>query len=153
MVYTSKSAEETQKLGEHIAAYLKPGDVLCLYGDLGSGKTTFVQGIAKGLEIEEIPNSPTFIIQREYPVTKNGISTLYHLDLYRMENESDIQSTGISSTLKEKDAVVIIEWPEKALKLLPEKRIDVHFSHQDDSRAITLPEQFNNLLASRQVKL
>lgn len=140
MVYTSKSAEETQILGERIAAHLKPGDVLCLYGNLGSGKTTFVQGVARGLGTEEIPNSPTFIIQREYRVNKRGISMLYHLDLYRMENESDIQSTGLTSTLKEKNAVIVIEWPEKAFQLLPKKRADIYFEHDGEERIIRLPE-------------
>lgn len=144
--------EETQKLGEDFAQELVPGDVVLLYGDLGSGKTTFTQGLAKGLGIKKRIISPTFTIVRTYkchpggqrPIgshTKDSIATLqndyaqsakvfYHIDLYRTESVKDLKGIGIEEILNDKEAVVVIEWPEKLGKLLPKNRYDIHFSYE-----------------------
>jgi tRNA threonylcarbamoyladenosine biosynthesis protein TsaE len=132
----TKSFEETQGFGESFAKEVKGGDVLALYGDLGSGKTTFVQGLAKGLGIEKQIISPTFIIMRTYAF---GEKTLYHVDLYRIEKEEDVEGIGLLELMKDPNNVVVIEWPEKIENLLPANRTDLIFTYkQDDIREITL---------------
>ncbi|HEX7041758.1 MAG TPA: tRNA (adenosine(37)-N6)-threonylcarbamoyltransferase complex ATPase subunit type 1 TsaE, partial [Patescibacteria group bacterium] len=124
----TKNFEETQKLGEEFAKSLMPRDVICLYGDLGAGKTTFMQGLAKGFGIKHRIISPTFIIVRKY-LNDDGseIKSLYHIDLYRTETEDDLKGLGIPEILEEKDGIVAIEWPEKMMSLMPGKRWDIHF--------------------------
>jgi len=129
------SFEETQHAGESFAQQLKGGEVIALYGDLGSGKTTFVQGVAKGLGIEKHIISPTFIIMRTYTF---GEKTLYHVDLYRIEGEKDVEGLGLRELMNDPQNIVLIEWPEKIENLLPENRIDIVFTYVDnDNREIT----------------
>lgn len=128
------SFEETQQVGESFAQKLKGGEVLALYGDLGSGKTTFVQGLAKGLGIEKQIISPTFIIMRTYAF---GNKMLYHVDLYRIESENDVEGIGLRELMNDPANIVLIEWPEKIENLLPENRIDIVFTYlEDDNREI-----------------
>ena len=137
----TKNFEETQELGEEFAKKLRGGEVLCLYGDLGSGKTTFVQGLAKGLGINGRIISPTFIIMRTYGVEQQEltINTFYHVDLYRVANERDIEGLGLLEVLNDPQTVVVIEWPEKMENLLPENRMDIIFTYQgDDQREIVI---------------
>ncbi len=132
---------ETQKLGEKIGSDLKTGAILALFGDLGSGKTTFAQGLAKGLGIERRIISPTFIIIRKYQISnfQSPISNFYHIDLYRIEEEKDIESLGLEEILNNSQNIVAIEWAEKLGELLPEKRIDVHFEYlSENKRRITI---------------
>jgi tRNA threonylcarbamoyladenosine biosynthesis protein TsaE len=108
------SASEMIELGEVIGKLLQENDILALSGDLGAGKTTLTKGIAKGLEIKEIVNSPTFTIMKIY----NGRIRLYHLDVYRIENASeDFELTEYF----EDDGVCVIEWATNISELLPEK--------------------------------
>src|SRR5664279_2141969 len=95
--YINNSFEETQHLGYEFAKNIKQGQVLALFGDLGSGKTTFVQGFAKGLGITKKIISPTFIIVRSYEI---GVRNFYHVDLYRIHNESDIDGLGLLEIIK-----------------------------------------------------
>lgn len=123
--------EETQKVGEEFASLLSGGDILCLRGDLGAGKTTFMQGLAKGLGIKQRIISPTFIIVRTYEVTGKGkvsaVKNLYHIDLYRTESLADMESVGLSEILAQKNAIIAVEWAEKLSSLLPEKRWELDF--------------------------
>lgn len=135
------SLEETQKHGQDLARKLKGGEVLALYGDLGSGKTTFMQGLAQGLGVKRRIISPTFIIMRTYEVkTKDKelrIKNLYHLDLYRIESEQDIEGLGLIELLGQKENVVAIEWPDKIKNVLPENRIEIYFEYlKSDQRSI-----------------
>ncbi len=110
--------------------------IFCLWGDLGSGKTTFVQGFAKGLGISARLLSPTFIIVRRYEFGEKK-AFLYHLDLYRLKNFDDAESIGLSEMLHDPDCIVVIEWPERLGGLLPEHRIDIRFeTNADDSHTI-----------------
>lgn len=103
-----------------------PAKIICLWGELGSGKTTFTQGFARGLGITSRLLSPTFIIVRRYQIPhKNGF--LYHLDLYRMKEPKDVSSVGFEEMVADPNSVVVIEWPERLGTLLPEKRLDIHF--------------------------
>lgn len=138
-ISVTTSALETEKVGEVFGKTLSPGDVVCLYGDLGAGKTTITKGIAKGLGVNTRVISPTFSLVRQYTVERETIKTLYHLDLYRLEDESAGSSIGVQEMLSDPQAVVLIEWPEKMRTLLPEKRIEIHLSHLEDySRKIII---------------
>ncbi|MCL5095220.1 MAG: tRNA (adenosine(37)-N6)-threonylcarbamoyltransferase complex ATPase subunit type 1 TsaE [Patescibacteria group bacterium] len=128
----TKSAEQTQKLGEKFAQDLKSGGIICLYGDLGSGKTTFVQGLARGLGIKQRILSPTFLIVREYP-------NFYHLDLYRLQKSEEIADLGFREMIENPQNVVVIEWAEKAKNLLPKERIEINFEIvNENERKITI---------------
>ena len=129
----TNSFSETQKLGMEFAKDLKGGDVIALHGDLGSGKTTFVQGLAKGLGITKRIISPTFIIMRMY-VLSQDIKNFYHVDLYRIENEKDIEGLGLLEIIKSKENIVVIEWPEKIEHLLPTQRYNLFLSYVDEKR-------------------
>lgn len=120
-----ESAEAMQALGGDIARKLQPGRVLLLHGDLGAGKTTLSQGIARGLGISEAVTSPTFTLVAEYPVEPpvNGIHRLYHLDLYRLIDPAELDSFGFDELLDPERAVSVIEWPEQAEGRLPSDAI------------------------------
>ena len=138
---TTSNFKETQQLGFDFANRLKGGDVVALYGDLGSGKTTFVQGLAKGLSIERPIISPTFIIMRMYKLgnRKKGIGSrnFYHVDLYRVSNETDVQGVGLMELMADPENIIVIEWPDKIENLLPDKRINIYFEYLgDDKREI-----------------
>ena len=115
-------AEETRILGERFSRRLEPGDVVALYGGLGSGKTTLAQGICRGLGIREVVNSPTFTIVNEY----HGRCPVYHLDCYRLEGAEDLVGLGYEEYFYG-DGVCLIEWAEKAADVLPPVRFDVRF--------------------------
>lgn len=134
--YITNSSEETQKLGERFAGKLKCGDFVAFYGDLGSGKTTFIQGLAKGLGIIRRIISPSFIIVRHYKI-QNG--NFYHVDLYRTETKHDLLGLGLDQIIQDKNNIVVLEWAEKMGELLPGKRIDIRFQYLDDNkRQITI---------------
>jgi len=134
-VFITNNSQATKKLGRDFAKVLEKGDVVCLYGDLGSGKTTFVQGLALGLEIKQRIISPTFIIVRSH---KLGVRSFYHIDLYRIKSEKDLQSLGIEEIINDKNNIVVVEWAEKLKKMLPEKRIDINFAYKKENiRKIT----------------
>lgn len=103
------------RLGEELADSLRPGDVLAITGELGSGKTTFVQGLAKGLGVEEFVNSPTFKIVNEL----EGRMPLYHLDFYRIESDDELIKLGIDHYLFGR-GVAVIEWADRFPNFIPE---------------------------------
>ena len=115
------SAEDTFKFGENIGSKAVPGQVITLTGDLGTGKTVFVQGLARGLGIDDYINSPTFTIVQIY---ESGRLPLYHFDVYRIEDESEMYETGLDDYMYG-DGVCVIEWAEMISGLLPEKRTDI----------------------------
>ncbi len=130
----TKSSEETQNFAAEFAKTIKPGEIICLYGDLGAGKTTFVQGLAKGLGIKQRIISPTFTIIREY-------GNFYHIDLYRVENITDIKNLGIEELFNNPENIIVIEWAERMKDLLPKKRIEIEFKPTTgsvSSREITI---------------
>ncbi len=145
MAVVTKSAQETQALGEKIGNNLKGGEILALYGELGSGKTTFLQGLAKGLGIKERILSPTFIMMRQYPLAINhqpSIMNFYHIDLYRIENEKDIEGLGLEEIWSDPKNIIAIEWAEKIKKVLPKKRIDIFFEYvEGEERRIMINGQ------------
>jgi len=153
----TQSAFETQKLGEKIGADLRTGTVIALYGNLGSGKTTFIQGLAVGLGIKERILSPTFVLMREYEIspsrspfghlgggeattsTPARCSTLYHVDLYRIRDEKDTESLGLQELLSDPTNIIVIEWPEKISNMLSKNHIDIYFNYlEENERKITI---------------
>ena len=108
-IYTSGKAEDTLEIGTTFAKELKDGDIVALYGDLGAGKTVFTKGIAKGLGIEDDVVSPTFTLLKEY----YGDKKLYHFDLYRIEDEEELEHIGFYDYLG-RDGICVIEWPQNA---------------------------------------
>lgn len=115
-----------RELGAKASGALRPGDVWALYGDLGAGKTVFVQGVAAALGAAEPVNSPTYTLVQTY----RGRLTLHHVDLYRIENAEEAQGFGLE-TYWDGDAVTLIEWPERAEELLPAHTRRWHFKHGD----------------------
>lgn len=124
--YITNSSEETQKLGGELAQKLKGGDFVAFYGDLGSGKTTFIQGMAKTLGINRRIISPTFIIVRHYELN-NG--SFYHVDLYRTVTKHDLLGVGLDQIINNQENITALEWAEKMGDMLPKKRIDVRFKY------------------------
>lgn len=118
------SVEETWALAREIAATLKPGEVVCLEGDLGAGKTTFTQGLAKALCVEGRVTSPTFCIVQEH----RGPQLLVHMDLYRLHGEDDVLAIGWEDYLAE-GAILVVEWPERAGSLIPSDARHIVFRH------------------------
>ena len=128
---TTNNTEETKQLAQEFAKTLSLPAIVTLTGNLGAGKTTFVQGLAVGLGIEKKVNSPTFLLIKKYSLDKKN---LYHVDLYRLSSEEDVVGTGLLDILQEKDSIVVIEWAEKMGKYLPNNRIDVQFEYIDEGR-------------------
>lgn len=118
---TVQSVEETWALAAEFAATLRPGDVVCLEGDLGAGKTTFTQGLAKALGVPGRVVSPTFCIVQEH-------GTMVHMDLYRLNSESDVLDLGWDD-FRARGAIIVVEWPERAWSLIPGNARHVRFWH------------------------
>lgn len=124
----SDSAQDTRAYGRSLARRLKAGAILALRGPLGSGKTTFVKGLAQGLAIRHTIKSPTFVIFCSYRIP-GGRRLLYHFDLYRLKNPGELSSLGFQEIVRQKHNIIAIEWPEKAEKFLPAKTLNINFSH------------------------
>lgn len=135
--WKTNSAEETIGVGRAIGSKLKPGTVLALIGDLGSGKTTIIKGIGLGLGIKsdrEI-KSPTFVILHIY----KGRIPLYHFDLYRMENAADLDSLGLDEFLSDPNAVTVIEWADRLSDISKQAHIKIELKRSgEESRVIRL---------------
>jgi tRNA threonylcarbamoyladenosine biosynthesis protein TsaE len=117
------SPDETRDLGERLGALLQPGDTILLQGPLGAGKTAMTQGIGRGTGSTDLVNSPTFVLINEY----RGRVKLYHVDLYRLEDPSEIVALDLPGyTL---DGALIVEWPERGAGLLPDEHLLVEIEH------------------------
>lgn len=133
-VHITNSQQETKKLARNFAKNLQAGDVIALYGDLGSGKTTFAQGLASGLGVKKKVMSPTFIFMRSYPIIFKKIPlTFHHLDLYRGQDEKDFKSLGLNEIFTQ-DAIVVLEWADRIKRILPKKRIDIYFENKNGQK-------------------
>ena len=137
MVIETTSAKETFEAGYRLAQSVHPGQIYCLNGDLGVGKTAFVQGLAKGLGIDVPITSPTFTIVNEY----SGRLPLYHFDVYRIADSDEMYEIGYEEYVYG-DGVSVIEWPQLIDDILPENRYDVtiskDYSRHDNYRKIEI---------------
>jgi len=123
--YISNSQEETFVIGKELAATLQGGEILALSGDLGAGKTAFVQGLAVGLGVKDQVNSPTFAIMKLYRANRAKIKQLCHVDAYRLSSASELSDIGISDYFNQSDTVTAIEWADKVKSVLPESFIAI----------------------------
>jgi tRNA threonylcarbamoyladenosine biosynthesis protein TsaE len=135
LALVTASPEETRAVGKALAEFLGPRDVVSLTGDLGAGKTTFVQGVAEGLGVTEPVLSPTFTLVRRY----RGNLPVYHLDVYRLERLQELLDVGFDEILDE-GAVVFIEWGDAVDALLPPERVEVELTlpAEGDGRQLAL---------------
>ncbi len=126
---TSHSETETLRLAARLARQLSAGDVVCLEGPLGSGKTCFVRGLATGLGLDpSAVNSPTFVIWQRYQDSQTALA-LVHLDAFRLAGPDDLESVGWEELLETPDTVIAVEWPSRIAAALPPRRINVVMTH------------------------
>ena len=119
-VVVTHDAAGTRALASRLAAAALPGDLLCLVGDLGAGKTQFAKGFATGLGVQDVVSSPTFVLMAEY----EGRLPLFHLDLYRLDDAADALARGLLDD-RQAGGVVLVEWAERLGHALPAGRLDV----------------------------
>lgn len=139
---TSLAPAQTTALATRLAALLTGGEVLCFSGDLGAGKTLFVQGLAAALGIKEHVTSPTFALLNIYQGKKLA---LYHFDLYRLESEDELENIGFYEYTEPEDGVTVIEWSELFPDCLPEERLELALERgaAEEERTITLRARGN----------
>ena len=144
LLVVTKTRKETQDLACRLGEIVKPNTLITLSGDLGAGKTTFTQGLARGLGIEKKVTSPTFTIMKEY----RGRLPLYHIDAYRLENIT--QDLGFDEYI-ESDGICVIEWADFIEYVLPEELLNIEFTiNDDDSRTLKLKaygERYEEVIA------
>ena len=128
MDFFSRSPEQTRRVGSRLGSVLKVGDVICLQGELGAGKTTFVQGIAQGWDSLDSVSSPTFILVNMY--RRSDQSQLFHMDAYRLESTTEAEELDLDSMLAQ--GALLIEWPERMNGLIPNERLWVNLEHIDE---------------------
>ncbi|WRS29105.1 tRNA (adenosine(37)-N6)-threonylcarbamoyltransferase complex ATPase subunit type 1 TsaE [Actinomycetaceae bacterium MB13-C1-2] len=124
------SAEQTRDLGERVGSLLCGGDVLLLIGDLGAGKTTFVQGLARGLGVVGNVTSPTYIIARVHESRGDG-PALIHADAYRVSDELDLETIDLDATVE--DSVTVVEWGRGRAEALQDERLEIEFDFEGGS--------------------
>lgn len=136
MEYISNSAQETEALGERLAARLRPGDVIAYTGDLGAGKTAFTRGLARGLGVADRVTSPTFTIVNEY---EGGRLPLFHFDMYRLGSADELFDIGWEDYLA-RGGVCAVEWSENVEDALEEDtiRVDIRRGGTDQQRRISI---------------
>lgn len=134
-----KTLKETQAFAEEfikktLKTNYKKATVVALYGDLGSGKTSFVQGIAKALGVSNTVISPTFVIERIYKISKKHFSHLIHIDAYRLENKEELLSLGWEEIISNPENIIFVEWAERVKEILPNNVIKIEFEYIDENR-------------------
>jgi len=142
----TSSIEETQSIAEKLAkdVLVNPQKdsavVFALEGDLGAGKTTFMQGFAKGLGVDEKILSPTFVIMKHFKILKNkNYQNFYHIDCYRLNSDQDAQELGLKEILKDNKNIVAIEWPERIKDILPQNITTIEFEVvSENKRQLTI---------------
>lgn len=134
------SREELPEVAKEVLAQMAISEdfatVVALYGELGAGKTTLVQAIASELGVEEVVTSPTFVIAKWYKTNVNSFYNLVHIDAYRIESESEIETLGFAGLLKQPKSLVIVEWPEKIPKTLASLNVQTFTLHHEGEKRI-----------------
>lgn len=131
--FVSRSAEQTTRLGAALGQLLRGGEVVCLEGPLGAGKTVFAQGVGRGWGAVTPLISPSFVLIREHR-RASGSQRLLHADFYRLENAQEAWGLGLEDWLGDPGVTVVIEWPERATAILPQERLWVRLELTDESR-------------------
>jgi len=142
MEITSTSTQETKKLAEKLAAKIKPGNILALYGNLGSGKTTFTNFLVKALGFESRVQSPTFVIVRRYQKDSGDeLRRVFHVDLYRLTKPEELGVLDFEEMFQDEEAITIIEWPELLENILPEGTKKISFEYiEENTRRINVQD-------------
>ena len=135
-VYKSSSSSETEKIAAEFAKTLSPDSVICLYGEMGVGKTVFTNGICRALGVCEYATSPTFTVVNEYD---GECFPVYHFDMYRIEDEDELIEIGFDEYLNS-NGICIIEWPENIPNSLPKKRINIKIMRDNFSERTIIIE-------------
>ena len=139
MQITTKSEKETINLAKKYAKKLKGGEIIGLVGDLGAGKTIFTKGLANGLGVKQMVNSPTFVLMKIYKCHNHKtIKQLVHIDAYRVKSKNDIVAIGALEYFNDKDTITVIEWADKIKSLLTKKTKYVTFDIQGKKRNIII---------------
>ncbi|MEF3691822.1 MAG: tRNA (adenosine(37)-N6)-threonylcarbamoyltransferase complex ATPase subunit type 1 TsaE [Candidatus Moraniibacteriota bacterium] len=142
----TNNSRETFDCGKDFARKLKGGELLCLEGELGAGKTTFAQGLLAGLGVKETVNSPTFLVMKQYLLENNkgSIKKIYHIDAYRI-NGREMSDLGWEELLADKDNLLIVEWPEKIREIIPADFWQIDFEHlEGEQRKISFKKYAEN---------
>lgn len=124
--FITTSKTQTQKLGEELAKELRGGEIICLSGELGAGKTTFTQGLLRGLKAKGPYTSPTFVVMKKY-------ERVYHIDAYRIK-DTDLLELGWEEMLADKKNIIIIEWAERVRKIIPDGAIWINFKWLNENK-------------------
>ena len=147
MKHISNSLKETQKIASDFIISFPRGEslgatVVGLYGDLGAGKTTFTQSIAKALGVNDTVTSPTFVIEKIYELEGQEFTHLIHIDAYRIENSSELLHLGWKEIISDKNNLILIEWPERVADIMPLRHIKINLKTLPgkDSREIDIVE-------------
>ena len=146
--FLTQNSRATQKLAQDLIKKIlkqnkRQARVIGLIGDLGSGKTTFCQGLAKGLGVKEKILSPTFVIFRKFKIQNSNFKIFYHFDCYRIEKPKEILKLGFKKIIAQPENIVVIEWAERIKKVLPRQTIILYFALLDKNlRKITLKTKF-----------
>jgi len=136
----TKSGKETKKAGMVLGQTLKreplsnKAFIVALKGDLGSGKTTFIQGLAFGLKIKENVLSPTFLILKQFPISLKKYKNFYHIDAYRLKNPNELLELGFKELIRNPENLIVIEWADKIKKLLPRNIFKIEFTNLGKSK-------------------
>ena len=126
------------------AARDRGATTLALHGELGAGKTAFVQELGKLLGVKETITSPTFVIMKRYQTARNSFKNLVHIDAYRLESVDEMRVLGFKPLLKEKDTIICIEWAEKLEELLPKNALHLHFTLHKTERSLKFKHNAQN---------
>jgi tRNA threonylcarbamoyladenosine biosynthesis protein TsaE len=132
VLLVTHSPEHTQQFGERLGRLIQPGDVICLSGELGAGKTTLAIGIGRGWGALETVNSPTFVLVNAY--SRLDGNRLYHIDAYRLRDAADAESIALPDLLSEPESALLIEWPERVVDALPTERLWLTLQWQDEAQ-------------------
>lgn len=152
-ILVTDSPEQTQQLGERLGRLLQPGDLICLSGELGAGKTTLATGIGLGWGALEVVNSPTFVFVNQY--SRPDGQRLYHVDAYRLKDASEAESIALDDLLADKNGAVLLEWPERVVAALPSERLWIELSWVNDQqrrlRVSSHGQRFDRLLQQLEI--
>lgn len=135
----TKSEKETYKFAKEFASKLKGGEVLCLIGDLGAGKTAFTKGLAQGLKVNNIITSPTFVLMKVYDADFKNIKKLAHIDAYRLNDAESLEQIGVADYFNDETCVTVVEWADRVKQIWPKDAIVIEFKIlEGDSRELII---------------
>ena len=135
MKIITNSEKETIKFAEKFSRSLKGGEVLALFGDLGSGKTAFTKGLARGLGVKNIITSPTFVLMKNYKTSAQApIKTLTHIDAYCLKSGEDLEAIGAMEFFNDKKCITAIEWADNIKSIIPKNAIKIYFQIGENNK-------------------